>query len=52
MQAAAQHDAILLNCNDDENPEEYLAKLADDDRVKIRCSHAGWNDFVLVDILH
>ena len=47
-QGVAQHDAILLNCNDDENPEEYLANLADDDRVKIRWLHAGWNDFVPV----
>ena len=51
-QGVAQHDAILLDCNDDQNPEEYLAKLADDDRVKIRWLHAGWNDFVPVDILH
>ena len=43
----SQHDAILLNC-DDTNPEDYLAKFAHDDRVKIRWLHAGWNDFVAV----
>ena len=45
---SSQHDAILLNCNDDENPKEYLAKLAYNDRVKIRWLHAGWTDFVPV----
>lgn len=42
----SQHDAILLNC--DENPEEYLAKFAYDDKVKIRWMIAGYSDFVAV----
>jgi hypothetical protein len=43
----SQHDAILLNCND-KNPEDYLAKFAYDDKVKIKWVHAGYNDFVAV----
>lgn len=43
----SQHDAILLNCND-ENPEEYLAKFAYNDKVKIKWVHAGYNDSVAV----
>ncbi len=42
----SQHDAILLNC--DENPEEYLAKFAYDDKVKIRWRIAGWSEYVAV----
>ncbi len=47
IQGVAQHDAILLDCNE-QDPEEYLEKLADDYRVKIRWLHAGWTDFVPV----
>ena len=49
-QGVAQHDAILLDCNDDENPKEYLAKFADDPdhQVLIHWSLAGYNAYVPV----